>query len=118
VYETSKKIILFLSKEYLDRNINFFPIFHSQYTPDFFCFVAEHYGLRNTASWWTKDLASDKKYFENNRFHNINSQCMMFLLHDSMGIDPGIPHSDLIFEMLRITPNPFLIFFVPRHYTQ
>jgi hypothetical protein len=31
-------------------------MFSKQYIPDFF--VAEHYGLRNTASWGSKDLAS------------------------------------------------------------
>jgi hypothetical protein len=35
--------------------MTFFPIFHTQFTSDFF--VAEHYGLQNTAAWWTKDLA-------------------------------------------------------------
>jgi hypothetical protein len=39
-------MILFLSKEYLDRNIIFFSKLATQFIPDFF--VAEYYGLRNT----------------------------------------------------------------------
>jgi hypothetical protein len=31
-------------------------MFRAQYFPDFF--VAEHYGLRNTSSLWSMDLAS------------------------------------------------------------
>jgi hypothetical protein len=31
-------------------------MFRTQYIPDFF--VAEHYGLWNTSSWGSKDLAS------------------------------------------------------------
>jgi hypothetical protein len=51
------EMVLFHSKEYLDWNITVFPMFHTQYIPDF-C-VAEHYGLRNTTSWGSKDLASE-----------------------------------------------------------
>jgi hypothetical protein len=36
-------------------------MFHTQYSSDFF--VAEHYGLRNTTSWWSKDLASGRKMY-------------------------------------------------------
>jgi hypothetical protein len=49
-------MVLFPFLEYLDKNITVFPMSLTQYIPDFF--VAEHYGLRNTASWWSKDLAS------------------------------------------------------------
>jgi hypothetical protein len=33
-------------------------MFRTQYIPDFV--VAEHYGLRNTSSWGSKDLASEE----------------------------------------------------------
>jgi hypothetical protein len=57
VYSVGKieKVVMFLSKEYLDSNIAF-PLFRTLYTPDFL--VMNHYGLRNTTSWWSKDLAS------------------------------------------------------------
>jgi hypothetical protein len=42
-------MVLFLSKEYLERNITIFSILHTQFIPDFF--VAEYYGLRNTIFW-------------------------------------------------------------------
>jgi hypothetical protein len=35
-----------------------FPKFRTQYIPDFF--VAEHYDVRNTTSWGSKDLALEK----------------------------------------------------------
>jgi hypothetical protein len=47
---------MFLSKYSLDRNNIIFSMFHTQYTPYFF--VADHYGWRNTTSWWSEDLAS------------------------------------------------------------
>jgi hypothetical protein len=49
-------MVLFLTKEYLEKNFNFYPMFHTQYIRDFF--VAAHYGLRNTSSLRSKDLAS------------------------------------------------------------
>jgi hypothetical protein len=42
----SEAMVLFLSKEYLDRNLTFFSMLPTQVIPDFF--VAEYYGLRNT----------------------------------------------------------------------
>jgi hypothetical protein len=57
-----RKIILFLSKEYLDRSITFFLIFRTQYTPDFF--VSDSYG---SGSWWTKGLASVLCIFNQSR---------------------------------------------------
>jgi hypothetical protein len=51
-----EKILLFLSKEYLDGTSFFCSIFQSQYNPNFF--VAEHYVFRNTGDWWSKDVAS------------------------------------------------------------
>jgi hypothetical protein len=43
------KKVIFLSKYSLDRNNDIFSMFRTQYTPDFF--IADHYGLRNTAAW-------------------------------------------------------------------
>jgi hypothetical protein len=72
---------LFPSKEYLERNITVFPMFSTQYFPDFF--VAEHYGVRNTTSWGSKDLASEccsaprilkfqsRKLFNIERFNHV-----------------------------------------------
>jgi hypothetical protein len=48
---------MFLSKNSLDRNNTTASLFGPQYTPDFL--IAEYYGLRNTTSWVTQDLASD-----------------------------------------------------------
>jgi hypothetical protein len=45
----SEAMVLFLSKEYLDRNITFFPMLLTQFIPDFF--VAEYYGLWTTIFW-------------------------------------------------------------------
>jgi hypothetical protein len=53
--------VMFLSKYSLDINNTMFSMFRTQYiyvcTPDFF--VPEHYGLQNTTSCLSKDLASD-----------------------------------------------------------
>jgi hypothetical protein len=40
----------------LGQEITFFQMFLTQYIPDFL--VAEHYGLRKTTFWGSKDLAS------------------------------------------------------------
>jgi hypothetical protein len=48
-------MVLFLSKEYLDKNVTFYDVLYAKY-PRFF--VAEHYGLRNSSSWGSKDLVS------------------------------------------------------------
>jgi hypothetical protein len=45
----SEAMVLFLSKEYLDRNKTFFAMLPTQFIPDFF--IAETYGLRNTIFW-------------------------------------------------------------------
>jgi hypothetical protein len=54
--QNSEAMVLFLSKEYLDRNITFFSMLPTQFIPDFF--VAEYYGLRNTIFWGSEYLAS------------------------------------------------------------
>jgi hypothetical protein len=36
VYWNIEEMVLFLSKEYLDKNLTFFPMFRMQYIPDFF----------------------------------------------------------------------------------
>jgi hypothetical protein len=47
---------MFRSEYSLDRNNTSASLFRTQYTLDFL--IAEYYGLRNTISWGTKDLAS------------------------------------------------------------
>jgi hypothetical protein len=39
---------LFLSMEYLDKSVTFFPLFRTQYNPDFI--VVEHYGCETPSS--------------------------------------------------------------------
>jgi hypothetical protein len=45
-------------------------MFLTQSMPDFF--VAEHYGLRNTSSWWSKNLASARSARKKMQLKRIN----------------------------------------------
>jgi hypothetical protein len=57
---TKQRMVLFLSKEYLDRNITFFSMLPTQFIPNFF--VVDYYGLRNTIFWgsrlWNNSVAT------------------------------------------------------------
>jgi hypothetical protein len=57
-----EKIVLFPSQEYAGRSKTFFSLFCTPFPPD--VFVAEHYGLRNTIFWWSKDYL-----FDHNKLH-------------------------------------------------
>jgi hypothetical protein len=59
----SEAMVLFISKEYIDRNITFFYAFHTIYLR-FLCSVILYYGLRNTTAFsgCLRISAQEQKY--------------------------------------------------------